>query len=158
MKKYIIGGLIVLLIGGGGLVGYYELTDISPEQETTITLATFNLEKLSESDPFQIQNAVKIIRQFDIVAIQEVMNSGDGLDGPRAVKMIEASLGAEWESIISDEANGTASAAAPGVSSSSGEGLLLCAKIYHSSLIFELRLCSTPNRTARLPSRSLMPT
>ena len=114
MKKYIIGGIAVLLIGAGGIVGYYTLNDISPEQETTITLATFNLEKLSENDPFQIQNAVKIIRQFDVVAIQEVMNSGNGVSGPNAVKMIEDSLGSEWESIISDEANGTASAASSG--------------------------------------------
>ncbi len=108
MKKYIIGGIIVVLIGGGGVSGWYLFNQDIP----TVMVATFNLEKLGKNNSYQTRNAATIISQFDLVAVQEVMNYGEGEDGKQAIQDIVATLDGNWTSIISSEANGTASAAA----------------------------------------------
>ena len=112
MNKFVISGLIVILLGGGGVVGWYLLSDNGTEEASTITVGTFNLEKLGRDNDFQVPNAVKIIQQFDLVALQEVMNFGGGTKGPAAVQAIVTNLGDGWSSVISEQPNGTASAAA----------------------------------------------
>lgn len=108
MKKYFIGGLIVALLGSGGVVGYYLWGN---DDSSTITVATYNIQNLGRNKDYQVPNAVKIIKQFDLVAIQEVMNYGQGERGKIAIQAIVDSLGTTWAFIISDEPNGTELAA-----------------------------------------------
>ena len=89
-------------------------------ENTTITVATFNIEKLGKNNAYQVGNAVKIIEQFDLVAIQEVMNFSDD-KGKKALQAIVDALGSNWDSVISSEANGTESAAASSDNPSSFE-------------------------------------
>ena len=113
MKKFFIGSLIVVLIGGGGVVGYYFLGNNEPLtiEDNTITVATFNVQNLGRDKAYQVPNVARIVEQFDIVAIQEVMNYDNGTKGKLAIEAIVDSLGNNWNFIISDEANGTESAA-----------------------------------------------
>ncbi len=108
MKKILIGGLVVILLGGGGIVGYYLLSGNNQEDASTITIATFNIQNLGRDKAYQVPNVVKIIEQFDLVAVQEVMNYDSGRAGAVAVQAIVDSLGENWTSLISEEANGTA--------------------------------------------------
>lgn len=81
-----------------------------------IRLGSFNIEKLGKNNPYQAQNAAIILRDYDIVAIQEVMNTGAtaknpiGTKGIEALKRIVASLGSDWDYVVSPVPNGTLSA------------------------------------------------
>ena len=77
----------------------------------TITLATFNIQNLGRDKPDQPKLAAEIIKQFDVVAIQEVMNYGDGTKGLEAVNKIVEELGNGWASVACTEPNGTETAA-----------------------------------------------
>ena len=114
MNKFVLGGLIVVLVGGGGVAGWYFLNgDGEPVPEnSTITLGTFNVQNLGKASDFQVANVASIIGQFDLVAIQEVMNYGGGIKGPAAIQALVDALGDDWDSVISTAANGTESAAA----------------------------------------------
>jgi endonuclease/exonuclease/phosphatase family metal-dependent hydrolase len=81
-----------------------------------IRLGSFNIEKLGKNNPYQAQNAATILKNYDIVAIQEVMNTGAtaknpmGTKGIEALKRIVASLGSDWGYVVSPTPNGTLSA------------------------------------------------
>lgn len=89
---------------------------LEPSVANQIRLGTFNIEKLGKENEYQAKNAAEILKNFDIVAIQEVMNTGAsktssiGNEGIEALKRIISYLGDDWDYIISLEANGTASA------------------------------------------------
>ncbi len=81
-----------------------------------IRLGSFNIEKLGKDNSFQAKNAAIILKNYDIVAIQEVMNAGAkknspiGTKGTDALKQIVAYLGDDWAYVISPVPNGTLSA------------------------------------------------
>ncbi|MDD5702633.1 MAG: endonuclease/exonuclease/phosphatase family protein [Dehalococcoidales bacterium] len=81
-----------------------------------IRLGSFNIEKLGKNNPYQTQNAATILKNYDIVAIQEVMNTGAtaknpmGTKGIEALKRIVASLGSDWGYVVSTTPNGTLNA------------------------------------------------
>lgn len=110
--------LVALLTGGGA---YYLLTDESnsqPEEATlesqpsnqlpdSIIVATFNIQNLGKNNAFQVRNAARIIQGFDLVAVQEIMNYGEGTKGRDSLRAIVNLLGSNWSHSISSEANGT---------------------------------------------------
>jgi endonuclease/exonuclease/phosphatase family metal-dependent hydrolase len=104
--------LAIVLLGSTGAISWRALGD--PEAPGTVVLATFNIEHLGQACPQQVENAARIIREFDLVAIQEVMNYNGGVNGPAAVKSIVSKLGDRWACRIAPEANGTESAEAAG--------------------------------------------
>lgn len=90
--------------------------NVGPSLKNQIRLGSFNIEKLGKNNPYQAQNAAIILTNYDIVAIQEVMNTGAtaknpmGTKGIEALKQIVASLGSDWGYVVSPTANGTLSA------------------------------------------------
>jgi len=118
MRKMMLGGVLVVLFGGGGIAAWWMLDEDGSNGETTsetITLATFNIQNLGRDKPDQAKLAAEIIKQFDVVAVQEVMNYGGGTKGLQAVNKIVEELGDGWASIVSTEPNGTESAASGAV-------------------------------------------
>lgn len=89
---------------------------IEPSNANQIRLGTFNIEKLGKANEYQAKNAAEILKNYDVVAIQEVMNTGAsktsprGEDGIEALKRIASYLGDDWDYVISPDSNGTASA------------------------------------------------
>ena len=115
MQKFVIGSVLVVLFGAGGIAAWWMLDENDPNGETTsktITLATFNIQNLGREKPDQPKLAAEIIKQFDVVAIQEVMNYGNGTKGLEAVNKIVEELGDGWATVVSTEPNGTETAAA----------------------------------------------
>jgi len=102
------------------LLNVYCFADVSPAIEPSesnqIRLGTFNIEKLGKVNDYQAKNVAKVLKNYDIVVIQEVMNTGTsrtssiGKDGIEALKRIVSYLGDDWDCIVSPEPNGTASA------------------------------------------------
>lgn len=98
------------------IFGYCEAVRVFPSDDNQIRLGTFNIEKLGKANEYQAKNAAKILKNYDIVAIQEVMNTGASKTNPRGEKGIEALkhivsyLGDNWGYVVSLEPNGTASA------------------------------------------------
>jgi endonuclease/exonuclease/phosphatase family metal-dependent hydrolase len=92
------------------------LQAIEPSAPNQIRLGTFNIEKLGKDNDYQAKNAAVILKNYDLVAIQEVMNIGAtknnpvGNAGVEALKKIILYLGEDWDYVISSEPNGTASA------------------------------------------------
>lgn len=90
---------------------------VEPSQSNQIRLGSFNIEKLGKENDYQVKNAAEILKNYDIVAIQEVMNTGTGKDSPigkdgvEALKKIVSYLGDDWDYVVSSKPNGTASAA-----------------------------------------------
>ena len=114
MQKYVIGGTLVVLFGTGGIAAWWMLDGNDANDGATpqtITLATFNIQNLGRDKPDQPKLAAEIIKQFDVVAIQEVMNYGDGTKGLEAVNKIVEELGDGWASVACTKPNGTESAA-----------------------------------------------
>ena len=96
-------------------ISYAEIVIVScPENQ--IRLGTFNIEKLGKANEYQARNAAEILKNYDLVAIQEVMNTGAtrnnhiGKKGIEALQQIVAYLGDDWAYIVSIEPNGTANA------------------------------------------------
>lgn len=89
---------------------------ISVSSENQLRLGSFNIEKLGKNNAFQAQNAAISLKNYDIVAIQEVMNTGAtkknpiGTKGTEALKKIVFYLGDDWAYVISPEPNGTSGA------------------------------------------------
>jgi endonuclease/exonuclease/phosphatase family metal-dependent hydrolase len=89
---------------------------LSPAGQHQLRLGSFNIEKLGKNNSYQAQNAAIILKDYDIVAIQEVMNTGAtkknpiGTKGIEALKKIISSLGDDWAYVISPEPNGTSGA------------------------------------------------
>ena len=113
MQKYVIGGTLAILFGVGGIAAWWMLDGNDPNggaTHQTITLATFNIQNLGRDKPDQPRLAAEIIKQFDVVAIQEVMNYGGGAKGLDAVNKIVEELGDGWASVACTEPNGTESA------------------------------------------------
>ena len=81
-----------------------------------IRFGSFNIEKLGKDSPYQARNAAVILGNYDIVAIQEVMNTGATKDDPvgqrgiKALRNIVSYLGEDWGYVLSPEPNGTANA------------------------------------------------
>ena len=114
MQRILIGSTLVVLFGAGGIVAWWILDENGSNGETTpqtITLATFNIQNLGRDKPDQPKLAAEIIKQFDVVAIQEVMNYGGGTKGLEAINKIVEELGDGWASVACTEPNGTESAA-----------------------------------------------
>jgi len=89
---------------------------LEPSASNQIRLGSFNIEKLGKDNDYQAKNAAVILKNYDIVAIQEVMNTGAtknnpvGNAGVEALKKIVSYLGEDWDYVVSPEPNGTASA------------------------------------------------
>lgn len=89
---------------------------IEPSHANQIRLGTFNIEKLGKANEYQAKNAAEILKNYDIVAIQEIMNTGASKTNPRgdkgivALKLVISYLGDDWSYVISPEPNGTANA------------------------------------------------
>ncbi|MDP1854256.1 MAG: endonuclease/exonuclease/phosphatase family protein [Candidatus Omnitrophota bacterium] len=89
---------------------------VEPSHANQIRLGTFNIEKLGKANEYQSKNAAEILKNYDIVAIQEVMNTGASKTDPlgnvgiEALKKIVFYLGDDWDYVISREPNGTANA------------------------------------------------
>lgn len=89
---------------------------VDRSQDNQIRIGTFNIEKLGKENEYQAKNAAEILKNYDIVAIQEVMNTGAsktsplGKDGIEALRRVVSYLGEDWDYVISPEPNGTASA------------------------------------------------
>lgn len=89
---------------------------LCPSTSEQIRLGTFNIEKLGKENPYQVKNAAEILKNYDIVAIQEIMNTGAskisplGSEGIEALRRIVSYLGDDWGYVLSPEPNGTASA------------------------------------------------
>ncbi|MDD4894183.1 MAG: endonuclease/exonuclease/phosphatase family protein [Candidatus Omnitrophica bacterium] len=89
---------------------------VGPSLKNQVRLGSFNIEKLGKNNAYQAQNAAIILKNYDIVAIQEVMNTGAtaknpiGTKGIEALKRIVASLGSDWDYVVSPTPNGTLSA------------------------------------------------
>jgi len=82
-----------------------------------IRMDSFNIEKLGRDDPYQTVNVAVILKNYDIVAVQEVMNIGAtgannqrGAKGIRALRQIVADLDVDWDLVLSSEPNGTENA------------------------------------------------
>lgn len=90
--------------------------NVLPPLSNQIRLGSFNIEKLGRDTLYQIKNVAIILKNYDIVAIQEVMNTGAtktnpvGNRGIEALKKIVYELGEDWDYVVSPEANGTAGA------------------------------------------------
>jgi hypothetical protein len=88
--------------------------EIEKAGDNQIRLGSFNIEKLGKRVPEQVENAAELLKNYDIVAIQGIMNSGATLSTRRGKRGIEAlesiveMLGEEWTSVVSKEPNGTA--------------------------------------------------
>lgn len=114
MKKKILFLLGILLVIS--LCHSPVLHAINSSQSNQIRLGSFNIEKLGKENPYQARNAAEILKNYDIVAIQEVMNTGAtrvnpiGTKGIEALKQIVAYLGNDWDYVVSPEPNGTLSA------------------------------------------------
>ncbi|MEW6685794.1 MAG: hypothetical protein AB1393_06255 [Candidatus Edwardsbacteria bacterium] len=102
-KKYFLTLFYSLLI----LVGLFSSnlcsqSILSPSDSNQIRLGSFNIEKLGKANPYQAKNAAEILKNYDIVAIQEVMNTGAtktnpiGTKGIEALKNIVNYLGEDW--------------------------------------------------------------
>ena len=89
---------------------------IPQSADNQIRLGSFNIEKLGKENTYQARNAAEILKNYDIVAIQEVMNMGAtrlhpiGTKGIEALKQIVSCLGEGWDYVVSPDPNGTASA------------------------------------------------
>ena len=99
------------------LFACYGLCYAVPQSaDNQIRLGSFNIEKLGKENPYQAKNAAEILKNYDIVTIQEVMNTGAtrvnpiGTKGIEALKHIVSYLGEDWDYVISPESNGTANA------------------------------------------------
>lgn len=87
---------------------------IIPAGKHQVRIGSFNIEKLGKDNPYQAKNAAEILKNYDIVAIQEVMNTSAtaannqrGDKGIKALKQILACLNADWDFVLSPEPNGT---------------------------------------------------
>lgn len=116
MRKFIVFVTLVVLIVFPYFCNADSGSGIQDSLANQIRLGTFNIEKLGKENEYQAKNAAEILRNFDIVAIQEVMNTGArktsaiGNVGIEALKKIVSFLGEDWDCVISLEPNGTASA------------------------------------------------
>ena len=114
-KSYCLGLFITVISISVSVLSFAE-SPVSSASENQIRLGTFNIEKLGKENEHQAKNAAEILKNFDIVAIQEVMNTGAsktmpiGNAGIEALKTIVFCLGDDWDYVISPEPNGTASA------------------------------------------------
>lgn len=112
MRKFILKFLF-LIIFLWATNPLYSAPFLAESPENQIRLGTFNIEKLGGNNPYQEQNAAEILRDYDIVAIQEVMNFGATKDNPigeegiEALKRIVSYLGDDWSYVVSSEPNGT---------------------------------------------------
>lgn len=116
MRKIIIFLIFIVLIVSPQFCKADTDSDIQASLTNQIRLGTFNIEKLGKANEYQTKNAAEILKNYDIVAIQEVMNTGAsknnpiGNEGIEALKKIVSYLGEDWGYIISPAPNGTASA------------------------------------------------
>ena len=78
------------------------------ENAACITIASWNIANLGQSkDATEIQVMAQSLKDFDIVAVQEVVASAPG---PQAVAKLDDALdrtGAKWDYVISNETGGT---------------------------------------------------
>ncbi len=90
----------------------YADSHLQTSSENQIRLGSFNIEKLGFKKEFQVENAAEILKNYDIVAIQEVMNLGASKDNPigtkgiEALKQIVSYLGEDWDYVTSEEPKG----------------------------------------------------
>ncbi|RLA92232.1 MAG: hypothetical protein DRG69_09155, partial [Deltaproteobacteria bacterium] len=88
----------------------YHLLPTPPNQ---IRIGTFNIEKLGRSNPYQAKNAAVILKNYDLIAVQEVMNYGSSKENPYGKKGIEALekiveyLGKDYTYVVSFPPKGT---------------------------------------------------
>lgn len=112
MRKLILKALF-LIIFLWATNPLYSASFLAESPENQIQLGTFNIEKLGGNNPYQAQNAAEILMNYDIVAVQEVMNFGATKDNPiggggiEALKRIVSHLGDDWSYVVSSEPNGT---------------------------------------------------
>ncbi|MDP2705502.1 MAG: endonuclease/exonuclease/phosphatase family protein [bacterium] len=116
MRKFICTIIFLALLFVSPNTVCYSDPSVSLSSTTQIRIGTFNIEKLGKDNPYQVKNAAIILKNYDIVAIQEVMNTGATKNNPLGGKGIEAlqeivaHLGEDWDYVVSPEPNGTANA------------------------------------------------
>lgn len=112
IRRFLFTFLVLFVFIQYAIAGYA----LPAAAENQIRLGSFNIEKLGKNNPYQAQNAATILKNYDIVAIQEVMNTGAtaknpmGTKGIEALKRIVASLGSDWGYVVSPTPNGTLNA------------------------------------------------
>lgn len=116
ISKFILIFIFTFLTSFSGIHVLDAENVIASCPDNQIRLGTFNIEKLGKANEYQARNAAEILKNYDIVAIQEVMNTGAtrknhiGKKGKEALQQIVAYLGDDWAYVVSSEPNGTARA------------------------------------------------